>query len=103
MDPATILAGLAAGAAIGLILGLVGGGGSILAVPLLIYVVGVQSTHAAIGTAAVAVSINALTSLAGHARVVGLGGAACELRSAALTSRAVFFVYFYRGHSDFCI
>lgn len=68
MDPATILAGLAAGAAIGLILGLVGGGGSILAVPLLIYVVGVQSTHAAIGTAAVAVSINALTSLAGHAR-----------------------------------
>ena len=68
MDPATILASLAAGAAIGLILGLVGGGGSILAVPLLIYVVGVQSTHAAIGTAAVAVSINALTSLAGHAR-----------------------------------
>jgi len=68
MDPATILAGLAAGAAIGLILGLVGGGGSILAVPLLIYVVGVHSTHAAIGTAAVAVSINALTSLAGHAR-----------------------------------
>ncbi len=68
MDPATILAGLAAGSAIGLILGLVGGGGSILAVPLLIYVVGVQSTHAAIGTAAVAVSINALTSLAGHAR-----------------------------------
>ncbi|MAM38655.1 MAG: hypothetical protein CL949_09190 [Erythrobacter sp.] len=68
MDPATILAGLAAGAAIGSILGLVGGGGSILAVPLLIYVVGVQSTHAAIGTAAVAVSINALTSLAGHAR-----------------------------------
>ena len=68
MDPATILAGLAAGAAIGLILGLVGGGGSILAVPLLVYVVGVQSTHAAIGTAAVAVSINALTSLVGHAR-----------------------------------
>ena len=68
MDPATILAGLAAGAAIGLILGLVGGGGSILAVPLLIYVVGVQSTHAAIGTAAVAVSIDALTSLAAHAR-----------------------------------
>ncbi|MCA0977117.1 sulfite exporter TauE/SafE family protein [Qipengyuania flava] len=63
-----IAAGLAAGWVIGLILGLVGGGGSILAVPLLVYVVGVQSTHAAIGTAAVAVSINALTSLAGHAR-----------------------------------
>ncbi|MBX7534677.1 sulfite exporter TauE/SafE family protein [Qipengyuania sp. GH1] len=68
MDVGAIAAGLAAGWVIGLILGLVGGGGSILAVPLLVYVVGVQSTHAAIGTAAVAVSINALTSLAGHAR-----------------------------------
>lgn len=68
MDVGAIAAGLASGWLIGLILGLVGGGGSILAVPLLVYVVGVQSTHAAIGTAAVAVSINALTSLAGHAR-----------------------------------
>ena len=68
MDIATILAALASGGAIGLILGLVGGGGSILAVPLLVYVVGVGSTHAAIGTAAVAVSINALASLVGHAR-----------------------------------
>jgi hypothetical protein len=53
---------------IGLILGLVGGGGSILAVPLLIYLVGVGSPHAAIGTAAVAVTVNALASLIGHAR-----------------------------------
>jgi uncharacterized membrane protein YfcA len=59
---------LAAGAAIGLVLGLVGGGGSIIAVPLLVYVVGVGSPHAAIGTAAVAVALNALTGLAGHAR-----------------------------------
>ncbi len=69
MDTVFILAALASGGMIGLILGLVGGGGSILAVPLLIYVVGVGSPHAAIGTAAVAVTVNALASLIGHARV----------------------------------
>ena len=68
MDPATIAAALLAGALIGLVLGLVGGGGSILAVPLLVYFVGVGSTHAAIGTAAVAVALNAAAGLAGHAR-----------------------------------
>ena len=68
MDTATILATLVSGGVIGLILGLVGGGGSILAVPLLIYVVGIGSPHAAIGTAAVAVTVNALASLIGHAR-----------------------------------
>lgn len=68
MDPTTIAAALLAGALIGFVLGLVGGGGSILAVPLLVYVVGVGSTHAAIGTAAVAVALNAAAGLAGHAR-----------------------------------
>jgi uncharacterized membrane protein YfcA len=68
MDTATILAALASGGVIGLVLGLVGGGGSILAVPLLVYVVGIGSPHAAIGTAAVAVSANAIASLIGHAR-----------------------------------
>ncbi|WP_343528950.1 sulfite exporter TauE/SafE family protein [Sphingomonas sp.] len=68
MDTAAILATLLSGSVIGLILGLVGGGGSILAVPLLIYVVGLGSPHAAIGTAAVAVTVNALASLIGHAR-----------------------------------
>jgi uncharacterized membrane protein YfcA len=68
MNFATVFAALASGGLIGLVLGLVGGGGSILAVPLLIYVVGVGSPHAAIGTAAVAVTVNALASLAGHAR-----------------------------------
>ena len=63
-----ILSALLSGSVIGLILGLVGGGGSILAVPLLVYVVGVGSPHAAIGTAAVAVTANALASLIGHAR-----------------------------------
>ena len=68
MHGATILATLASGGVIGLVLGLVGGGGSILAVPLLVYVVGLGSPHAAIGTAAVAVSVNAFASLIGHAR-----------------------------------
>ncbi|ANY18791.1 Sulfite exporter TauE/SafE [Tsuneonella dongtanensis] len=68
MDPATIALALLSGALIGFVLGLVGGGGSILAVPLLVYVVGVASPHAAIGTAAVAVALNAAAGLAGHAR-----------------------------------
>ncbi len=63
-----ILAAIAAGSAIGLVLAFVGGGGSILAVPLLVYLVGVPSPHAAIGTAAVAVALNAASSLIGHAR-----------------------------------
>lgn len=68
MDMIIILAALVSGGLIGLVLGVVGGGGSILAVPLLIYVVGVGSPHAAIGTAAVAVTVNALAGLVGHAR-----------------------------------
>lgn len=68
MSTAAILAALVSGGVIGLILGLVGGGGSILAVPLLIYIIGVGSPHVAIGTAAVAVTVNALASLVGHAR-----------------------------------
>lgn len=68
MDAAQVGLALLSGGLIGLILGLVGGGGSILAVPLLVYGVGVGSPHAAIGTAAVAVAANALFGLAGHAR-----------------------------------
>jgi uncharacterized protein len=56
------------GSAVGFILGLIGGGGSILAVPLLIHVVAVPSAHVAIGTSAVAVALSALFNLAGHAR-----------------------------------
>jgi hypothetical protein len=51
--------GLASGSLVGFSLGLVGGGGSILAVPLLVYLVGVDSPHVAIGTSAVAVAANA--------------------------------------------
>lgn len=67
---AALPAGLALGSGglIGLVLGLIGGGGSILAVPLLIYAVGMTSPHVAIGTAAVAVAVNAATGLGLHAR-----------------------------------
>jgi uncharacterized protein len=65
---AMIGAVLASGALVGFSLGLVGGGGSILATPLLLYVVGVAQPHIAIGTGALAVSVNALANLAGHAR-----------------------------------
>jgi uncharacterized membrane protein YfcA len=56
------------GAIVGLVLGMVGGGGSILAVPLLLYVVGIKDTHLAIGTSAVAVSLSALANLVLQAR-----------------------------------
>jgi uncharacterized membrane protein YfcA len=60
---------LFSGAVVGLTLGLIGGGGSILAVPLLVYLVGVPSAHVAIGTSAVAVAFNAASGLASHARL----------------------------------
>lgn len=59
---------LLCGAIVGLSLGVIGGGGSILAVPLLLYVVGVPDPHVAIGTSAFAVGVNALTNLIGHSR-----------------------------------
>ena len=60
--------GLASGALVGFSLGLVGGGGSILAVPLMVYVVGVPEPHVAIGTSAIAVAANAAINLSNHAR-----------------------------------
>lgn len=70
MDLSLVQAGLGvlSGVAVGFTLGLVGGGGSILAVPLLVYLVGMDSPHLAIGTSAVAVAANAAMGLAGHAR-----------------------------------
>lgn len=63
------LLGAGSGVLVGFSLGLVGGGGSILAVPLLVYVVGVPVPHLAIGTSAVAVAANAIASLVNHARL----------------------------------
>ncbi|MBS0270512.1 MAG: sulfite exporter TauE/SafE family protein [Proteobacteria bacterium] len=56
------------GSLVGFVLGLIGGGGSILAVPLLVYVVGVRSPHIAIGTSAIAVALSAMAGLVGHAK-----------------------------------
>lgn len=64
----TLVPALASGGLVGFSLGLVGGGGSILATPLLLYVVGVANPHVAIGTGALAVSINAYANLLAHAR-----------------------------------
>ncbi len=62
-----LLLALGSGSLIGCTLGLIGGGGSILATPLLMYVVGMRDVHTAIGTGALAVSANAYLNLAGHA------------------------------------
>ncbi len=62
-----VIAG-AGGALIGLLLGVFGGGGSVLATPLLVYAVGVRDPHVAIGTSAAAVAVNALAGLALQAR-----------------------------------
>src|ERR1700744_1209954 len=60
--------GVASGALVGFSLGLIGGGGSILAVPLMVYVVGVADAHIATGTSAIAVATNAAINLWNHAR-----------------------------------
>src|SRR4051812_28865162 len=60
--------GLASGMLVGFSLGLVGGGGSILAAPLMVYVVGVPDAHVAIGTSGIAVAANAAVNLSNHAR-----------------------------------
>jgi uncharacterized protein len=62
------LLGLLSGSLVGFSLGLVGGGGSILAVPLMVYLVGVPDAHLAIGTSAIAVAANAAINLSNHAR-----------------------------------
>ena len=68
LEPIQYALGGASGGLVGLALGLFGGGGSILAVPLMVYLVGVPSAHMAIGTSALAVAANAGSSLFAHAR-----------------------------------
>jgi len=76
------------GAAVAWLLTVFGGGGSVLATPLLMTVAGVADPHIAIGTSAAAVAVNALGGLAVQARAgrvkwpcalvfggAGLGGA----------------------------
>ena len=67
MTAAAAIVAILSGSLVGLSLGLIGGGGSILAVPLMAYAVGLPP-HTAIGTSAVAVAVSALANLGGHAR-----------------------------------
>jgi uncharacterized membrane protein YfcA len=80
--------GLLSGGLVGFVLALVGGGGSLLATPLLLYVVGIPQPHLAIGTSALAVAASAAVSVVPHWRsgvikwrctwtftVFGVGGA----------------------------
>jgi uncharacterized membrane protein YfcA len=69
MDPIyTYVAAAFSGALVAFLLTLFGGGGSVLATPLLIYVVGVHDPHVAIGTSAAAVAVNAAMGLVTQAR-----------------------------------
>ena len=61
-----IVSALMSGAVVGALLGVFGGGGSVLATPLLLYVVGIGDPHVAIGTSAAAVAVNAAINLLGH-------------------------------------
>jgi uncharacterized membrane protein YfcA len=68
LEPLQYGLGAASGGLVGFTLGLVGGGGSILAVPLMVYLVGVRNPHVAIGTSAFAVAANAAIGAINHAR-----------------------------------
>jgi uncharacterized membrane protein YfcA len=68
LSDAQQLLSVLSGLAVGFTLGLIGGGGSILAVPLLLYLVGYPNPHVVIGTTALAVSANAYINLIPHAR-----------------------------------
>ncbi|MGS1012993.1 sulfite exporter TauE/SafE family protein [Rhodanobacter sp. UC4450_H17] len=71
MEPVLLTQALLAivcGSLVGFSLALIGGGGSILATPLVLYVVGVHDPHVAIGTSALAVAVNAFANLVPHAR-----------------------------------
>jgi uncharacterized protein len=68
LSAAAIAATLLSGALIGFLLAVFGGGGSVLAAPLLLYGVGVHDPHVAIGTASAAVAANAALNLLGHWR-----------------------------------
>ncbi|EGG42298.1 Putative permease [Candidatus Nitrosarchaeum limnium SFB1] len=63
LEPVTLFLSIISGVVVGFSLGLVGGGGSVLAVPLLLYVVGVKDTHVAIGTSALAIGIIAVFNI----------------------------------------
>jgi uncharacterized membrane protein YfcA len=65
-DPAIAI--VLGGAVVGFLLAVFGGGGSVLAAPVLLYLGGVTDAHVAIGTASAAVAANAAFNLIGHWR-----------------------------------
>ena len=69
LDPIIIFLSIISGVTVGFSLGMIGGGGSVLAVPLLLYVVGVRDTHLAIGTSALAVGVIAGINLLNHKKL----------------------------------
>lgn len=83
LDTMQWVLGALSGGLVGFSLGLVGGGGSILAVPLMVYLVGVSQPHVAIGTSALAVAANAATGLFQHARTANVRWKAGLLFAAA--------------------
>lgn len=68
MSYASVGLAVGSGGLVGFSLGLIGGGGSILATPLLLYVVGLSPPHLAIGTGALAVAANAFLNFTNFAR-----------------------------------
>lgn len=68
LDASQVAIAVASGALVGLLLAVFGGGGSVLAAPLLIYAVGVRDPHVAIGTSSAAVAVNAAFNLVGQWR-----------------------------------
>ncbi len=78
----SLIIGLLLSAGIGLSLGLIGGGGSIITVPLLVYVLGVEA-HAAMG---MSLGVVGATSLAGAALHYGQG--AVRLRTGLIFAAA---------------
>jgi uncharacterized membrane protein YfcA len=78
------LAAIPFGVVIGLSIGMLGGGGSVLAVPVLVYVLG-QSVHDATTASLVVVTAGALAGGIGHARE----GRVCWRHAGAFTAAAV--------------
>lgn len=68
MEPIQLLLAALSGGLVALLLTVFGGGGSVLAVPLLLYVVGITDPHVAIGVSAAGVALNGLAALSGQAR-----------------------------------
>ena len=80
-----VLLALAAGAVIGLTLGALGGGGSVLAVPALIYLLGF-TPFAATTAALVIVSVTSATALSAHAHAWDSSSRALRTRTHPGTS-----------------